>query len=79
MADQQFAQQMQPQPMEGDPTQSGMSENGGTPEAVPGMEGAQAQDMVVGQPSLNPQPPAANPANSLNAMMNAIQNPMQPQ
>ena len=79
MADQQFAQQMQPQPMEGDPTQSGMSENGGTPEAVPGMEGAQAQDMVVGQPSLNPQPPAANPANSLNAMMNSISNPMQPQ
>lgn len=79
MADQQFQQQMMPQPMEGDPNQSGMTANGGTPEAVPGMEGAQNQDMVIGQPSLNPQPAAQNPANALNAMFNAIQNPNQPQ
>lgn len=80
MADQQFQQQMQPQMQgQGAPNQSGMTENGGTPEAVPGMEGAQMQDMVVGQPSLNPQPAAQNPANALNAMFNAIQNPNQPQ
>lgn len=44
-----------------------------------GMGGEQTQEQVVGQASANPLPDNANPANELNDMFNAMQNPMQEQ